>query len=134
MWSTKTSELMTPKEKAKELVENYDETLTYLESKSKAKQCALIAVNEMLLEHFADTSEYADRRYNYLIKVKQEILLDDIFNEEKKKGVKELIDKHKQERSYSEEEVIAFGEFIFKHSLLTHTRGVKSLFEQFKNK
>ncbi len=37
-------------------------------------------------------------------------------------------------RMYSEEEVIAFGEFIFKHSLLTHTRGVKSLFEQFKNK
>jgi hypothetical protein len=42
--------------------------------------------------------------------------------------------KWQQERSYSEEEVIAFGEFIFKHSLLTHTRGVKSLFEQFKNK
>lgn len=39
-----------------------------------------------------------------------------------------------QERSYSEEEVIAFGEFIFKHSLLTHTKGVKSLFEQFKKK
>jgi hypothetical protein len=37
-------------------------------------------------------------------------------------------------KMYSEEEVIAFGEFIFKHSLLTHTRGVKSLFEQFKNK
>jgi len=28
---------------------------------------------------------------------KQEILLEDIFNEEKKKGVKELIDNHKQE-------------------------------------
>jgi hypothetical protein len=42
--------------------------------------------------------------------------------------------KWQQERMYSEEEVIAFGEFIFKHSLLTHTRGVKSLFEQFKNK
>lgn len=39
-----------------------------------------------------------------------------------------------EEIMYSEEEVIAFGEFIFKHSLLTHTRGVKSLFEQFKNK
>ena len=38
------------------------------------------------------------------------------------------------ERMYSEEEVIAFGEFIFKHSLLTHTKGVKSLFEQFKKK
>ena len=42
--------------------------------------------------------------------------------------------KWQQERSYSEEEVIAFGEFIFKHTLLTHTRGVKSLFEQFKKK
>jgi hypothetical protein len=42
--------------------------------------------------------------------------------------------KWQQERMYSEEEVIAFGEFIFKHSLLTHTRGIKSLFEQFKNK
>jgi hypothetical protein len=38
------------------------------------------------------------------------------------------------EKGYSEEDMIAFGEFIFKHSLLTHTRGVKSLFEQFKNK
>ena len=39
---------MTPKQKAAELVEKYDETLTYLESKSKAKQCALIAINEVL--------------------------------------------------------------------------------------
>ena len=39
---------MTPKEKAIELVEMYDKTLTYLESKSKAKQCALIAVDEMI--------------------------------------------------------------------------------------
>ena len=39
---------MTPKEKAKELVDQYDETLTYLESKSKAKQCALIAVDEII--------------------------------------------------------------------------------------
>jgi len=39
-----------------------------------------------------------------------------------------------QERSYSEEEVIVFGEFIFKHSLLTHAKGVKNLFEQFKKK
>lgn len=39
---------MTPKEKAVELVEKYDKTLTYLESKAKAKQCALIAVDECL--------------------------------------------------------------------------------------
>ena len=48
---------------------------------------------------------------------------------------KERVAKAKEiekEQSYSEEEVIAFGEFIFKHSILTHTRGVKSLFEEFK--
>ena len=39
-----------------------------------------------------------------------------------------------QERSYSEKEMIAFGEFIFKHTLLAHSKGVKSLFEQFKKK
>lgn len=39
---------MSPKEKAIELVDKYDETLTYLESKAKAKQCALIAVDEIL--------------------------------------------------------------------------------------
>jgi hypothetical protein len=42
--------------------------------------------------------------------------------------------KWQQERSYSEEEVIAFGEFIFKHTLLAHSKGVKNLFKQFKNK
>lgn len=42
---------MTPKEKAAELVEKYDETLTYLESKANAKQCALIAVDEILAEY-----------------------------------------------------------------------------------
>jgi len=39
---------MTPKEKAQELVDQYDETLTYLESKSKAKECAKIAVDEII--------------------------------------------------------------------------------------
>jgi len=42
--------------------------------------------------------------------------------------------KWQQERSYSEEDMIAFGEFIFKHSLLTHAKGVKNLFEQFIKK
>jgi hypothetical protein len=42
--------------------------------------------------------------------------------------------KWQQERSYSKEEVIAFGEFIFKHTLLAHSKGVKNLFEQFKKK
>ena len=105
---------------------------------------------------------------------RQEIKLEEVFNDEKKENIKKFIDeinnpsqpnnklkqafekyseyledyenkntyehgfkdgaKWQQEISYSEEEVIAFGEFIFKHSLLTHTRGVKSLFEQFKKK
>ena len=105
---------------------------------------------------------------------RQEIKLEEVFNDEKKENIKKFIDeinnpsqpndklkqafekyseyledyenkntyehgfkdgaKCQQEISYSEEEVIAFGEFIFKHSLLTHTRGVKSLFEQFKKK
>jgi hypothetical protein len=42
--------------------------------------------------------------------------------------------KKQDKKRYSEEEVIAFGEFIFKHSLLTHAKGIKSLFEQFKKK
>lgn len=42
--------------------------------------------------------------------------------------------KWQSEKSYSEEEVIAFGEFIFKHTLLAHSKGVKNLFEQFKKK
>jgi len=105
---------------------------------------------------------------------RQEIKLEEVFNDDKKENIKKFIDeiqnpsepnqalkdafekyseyledfenkntyehgfkdgaKCQQQISYSEEEVIAFGEFIFKHSLLTHTRGVKSLFEQFKKK
>jgi hypothetical protein len=42
---------MTPRQKAEELVEKYDSTLTYLESKSKVKQCALITVDEILRSH-----------------------------------------------------------------------------------
>jgi hypothetical protein len=95
---------MTPKEKAEELVENYDETLTYLESKLKAKQCALIAVDEILKSNRVCCE--GSIPYKFWQEVKQEILLDDIFNDEKRQGVKELIDKHKQERSYSEEEVV----------------------------
>jgi hypothetical protein len=39
-----------------------------------------------------------------------------------------------QERSYSEEEVIAFGEFIFKNILLVNVKGVEGILEQFKKK
>ena len=64
---------MKPKEKAKELVDKYDETLTYLESKSKAKQCATIAV-ELALEFCNGEDMYEEfDKVLYLIKVKDEI-------------------------------------------------------------
>jgi len=82
--------------------------------------------------------------------MKQEIKLEEVFNDDKKENIKKFIDEinnpsepnkalknaaeRYKERSYSEEEVIAFGEFIFKHTLLTHSKGVKNLFEQFKKK
>jgi hypothetical protein len=64
---------MKPKEKAKELVEKYDEMLTYLESKSKAKQCALIAVDEILEMNLPILEEDADEFYDYWEQVKNEI-------------------------------------------------------------
>jgi hypothetical protein len=62
---------MTPKEKAKELVDKYDETLTYLESKSKARQCALIAVDEII--NSVDNEHVSDIFNDYWEEVKQEI-------------------------------------------------------------
>lgn len=76
---------MIPQEKAKELVDQYDETLTYLESKSKAKQCALIAVDEILNLGLHDVGDYRNDQstsddfstvtwyINYWEEVKQEI-------------------------------------------------------------
>jgi hypothetical protein len=66
---------MEAKEKARELVEKYDSTLTYLESKSKAKQCALIAVDEVLycLNMNHDNVYFYNPEYEYYKEVKQEI-------------------------------------------------------------
>ena len=47
---------------------------------------------------------------------------------------KEKVLSIKQEKKYNDEDMIAFGEFIFKHTLLAHSKGVKNLFEQFKKK
>ena len=67
--------MISPQEKAKELVEKYDETLTYIESKSKAKQCALIAVDELLDDDVYDMSEQPfEKRIEYWQEVKQELL------------------------------------------------------------
>ncbi len=65
---------MTPKEKAKELVDKYDETLTYLESKLKARQCALIAVYLKLEGPFLfNDIEYGEDSCAYWHEVKKEI-------------------------------------------------------------
>jgi uncharacterized protein YxeA len=65
---------MTPKEKARELVDKYDETLTYLESKSKAKQCALIAVDEIREHASPYFIENQDGKFvSFWQEVKQEI-------------------------------------------------------------
>jgi hypothetical protein len=64
---------MTPQEKAIELVEKFDELLTYLESKSKAKDCALIAVDE-IVQAIRFTDAKSDLGYvGYWQEVKKEI-------------------------------------------------------------
>jgi hypothetical protein len=59
---------MEAEKKARELVEKFDETLTYLESKEKAKQCAIIAVDEILSLYWTDIKGFV-----YWNDVKQEI-------------------------------------------------------------
>jgi hypothetical protein len=61
---------MTPKEKAEELVDKYDGLLTYIESKGKAKQCALFTVEEILDSNMIHLHLY---QMDYWAKVKQEI-------------------------------------------------------------
>ena len=58
---------MTPKEKAKELVENFENALTI-------KDCALIAVDEMLSnDGWSSSRDEWDRFKKYCEEVKQEI-------------------------------------------------------------
>lgn len=69
---------MTAKEKARELVDKYDDTLTYLESKAKAKQCALISVDQMIsVLPFTDINtslgKYCEKERAYLEQVRNEI-------------------------------------------------------------
>jgi hypothetical protein len=70
---------MTPKEKAKELYNKCEDSITGLEGHEwwdSAKQCALIAVEEMLSElyHIAyDDDDYGEWKMKYWQEVKQEI-------------------------------------------------------------
>jgi hypothetical protein len=61
---------MTPKQKAKELVEKMEKDFQYFASREIAKQCALIAVDE-IINSGKDVDEFADA---YWEEVKQEIL------------------------------------------------------------
>ena len=67
---------MTPQEKAKELVEKFipmtkdwDEQNGYLINEGKAKECALIAVDEIIKEHYPQDA----KRCEYWNQVKTEI-------------------------------------------------------------
>ena len=67
----------------------------------------------------------------------KEIKLEDVFNEEKKKGVKELIDKHKQERMYSKEDMAESFMACWKANVpegFECKLSFKEWFEQFKKK
>ena len=70
---------MTPKEKAIELVDKYDELLTYLESKSKAKIIALLSVDLLIANtpsvdiYPYNFQEITPRVKEYWKEVKQEI-------------------------------------------------------------
>jgi hypothetical protein len=64
---------MTPKEKAKELVYKFDDTMEFSTPQRFAKQCALVAVEEIiktLYEYHYDSESGA---YEYWQEVKQEI-------------------------------------------------------------
>ena len=62
--------MLTPKEKAKELVEkmHIESDIIYVMSKSQAKKCALIAIDEIL-----SCLDYPSPQYNYYLAVNIEI-------------------------------------------------------------
>jgi hypothetical protein len=71
---------MTPKEKAKDLVDNFIDKMFYLrdgynasEVFATAKQCALIAVDEILKVCENEISHCSDKTYFYWEEVKQQI-------------------------------------------------------------
>jgi hypothetical protein len=71
--------MMTPEEKAKELVEIFwtevedNDYISRKMSYKQAKQCALIAVDEILKSHYKVLIGVKPSIYNYYQEVKQEI-------------------------------------------------------------
>lgn len=72
--------MKTPKEKAKDLYNKMEDSIEELEGSywyHSAKQCALIAVDEMIEERkifgYHDCAVYQKKRMDYLNEVKQEI-------------------------------------------------------------
>lgn len=61
---------MTPREKAVELVDKYDGLLTYIESKGKAKDCAMASVEEILDSNMIHLHLY---QMDFWVDVKREI-------------------------------------------------------------
>ena len=73
---------MTPKEKAKELFDKYCYAIKtevtdsgYFTNIIYAKQCALIAVDEILASHYKVLTGIHPTTYDYFIEVKKEIEL-----------------------------------------------------------
>jgi len=67
---------MTPKEKAKDLVDKFSPILLFYSTMynvNKSKQCALIAVDEILLFLSLQIGFYDDKAVEYFKEVKQEL-------------------------------------------------------------
>lgn len=64
---------MTPKEKAKELLDKMLNEQSFTQELYDAKQCALIAVDEILKSHYKPFTGVVPSVYDYWQGVKQEI-------------------------------------------------------------
>jgi hypothetical protein len=62
---------MTPKEKAKELVDKFYNEVKYME---RAKQCAIISVDEILLIKKEIWDDFHSEYFDYWQQVKQELI------------------------------------------------------------
>jgi hypothetical protein len=56
-----------------------------------------------------------------------------LYNMDKEEYFKQAKEMEKQQ-GYSEEDMIEFGKFIFKNTLLVNVKGVEGILKQFKNK